>query len=898
MSAVATFVRVSAAIGLALGAWLSLGALAVTAGGAAADRVGVLPGAGVLSACVVAAVVVVLAVRTRTDRLLPFLFLFVLILPWVPMPVPTGWLAWVGPMVILVWAGVAIAVVGAFGLRVPGRVTEVLRSPRASVIVAACLAFFIYVAAAHRLHTTGLIPGGDEPHYLVITQSLLLDGDLRIENNHQRGDYRRYIDIPLKPDFLKRSTDGAIYSVHAPGLPALMAPAFAIAGYPGAVWFLALVAAAGTALAWYVSWKMTASATAAWFGWASVALSTSFLFHAFAIYPDIVASVVFLATVGALASTPTPVGWFALGSAVACLPWLHTRFAVIAAVLALLVAERALHRADRWRCVLAFAVVPLVSAIVWFGFFWVIYGTPDPAVAYGRSSPTSTKYIARGLVGLLFDHQFGLVANAPVYLVSFVGLGVMIAARRPLAEARRGHRRLALQILSVSVPYACVTAAFPMWWAGASAPARFLVPLLLPLAVPAAVAWASAERRATRAWAFLLLALSAGVTLTLLVAEGGWLAYNVRDGYARLWDWASPLVDISAGLPSLFRQTPGTALALAGIWIAAAAVAWLSVRAFDAPGARSRGALALATLVAAWVAAEVALSVAWAAGAGAATRTTASAAWLLRTYDARIHTWAVTYRSSTAGGPGLARVAPGDVFRRLSLEWDSRRPRQTGELLSLGPLPAGEYRVRFHLTRASDGDLVLTVGRHDTALERWSLAGVPPGTHERVVRLPVPVVELILRAASPADAAVSSASVQPVSLPDRVVVRTPRARQALRTGDRLAFLLNEGAFFETAGFWLRPARPASVAFASREPTAGYRVGIRNAPVANTVHVRVDAWRQTLQLTPGEERSVEIPSRPGAPITVVEFLAEKGFQPALVDPATDDRRWLGCWIELR
>jgi len=53
----------------------------------------------------------------------------------------------VGPMAILVWAGVAIAVVGAFGLRVPGRVTEVLRSPRASVIVAACLAFFIYVAA-------------------------------------------------------------------------------------------------------------------------------------------------------------------------------------------------------------------------------------------------------------------------------------------------------------------------------------------------------------------------------------------------------------------------------------------------------------------------------------------------------------------------------------------------------------------------------------------------------------------------------------------------------------------------------------------------------------------------------------------------------------------------------
>ena len=30
------------------------------------------------------------------------------------------------------------------------------------------------------------VPSGDEPHYLIITQSLLKDGDLRIENNHQQ----------------------------------------------------------------------------------------------------------------------------------------------------------------------------------------------------------------------------------------------------------------------------------------------------------------------------------------------------------------------------------------------------------------------------------------------------------------------------------------------------------------------------------------------------------------------------------------------------------------------------------------------------------------------------------------------------------------------------------------
>ena len=43
------------------------------------------------------------------------------------------------------------------------------------------------------------MPGGDEPHYLVITQSLLYDGDLKIENNHQRGDYRAYYGGDLPP---------------------------------------------------------------------------------------------------------------------------------------------------------------------------------------------------------------------------------------------------------------------------------------------------------------------------------------------------------------------------------------------------------------------------------------------------------------------------------------------------------------------------------------------------------------------------------------------------------------------------------------------------------------------------------------------------------------------------
>jgi hypothetical protein len=49
------------------------------------------------------------------------------------------------------------------------------------------LSVAIFAAAAWRLSPGPLYPGGDEPHYLVVTQSLLTDHDLAIANNHARG---------------------------------------------------------------------------------------------------------------------------------------------------------------------------------------------------------------------------------------------------------------------------------------------------------------------------------------------------------------------------------------------------------------------------------------------------------------------------------------------------------------------------------------------------------------------------------------------------------------------------------------------------------------------------------------------------------------------------------------
>ena len=167
------------------------------------------------------------------------------------------------------------------------------------------------------------------------------------------------------------------------------------------------------------------------------------------------------------------------GAALALLPWMHTRFAVLAATLGGLILVRLARAPDPFSKAAAFLAVPAASAVGWLGFFLVVYGTLDPTAPYGGDVGSSFAYLPNGFGGLFFDQGFGLFAAAPVLAVALLGFARI--------------RRLALEWLVVAVPYVLAVGTYPMWWAGSSGPARFLVPLLLPLAIPAAAAWAAAD---------------------------------------------------------------------------------------------------------------------------------------------------------------------------------------------------------------------------------------------------------------------------------------------------------------------------------------------------------------------------------------------------------------------
>jgi hypothetical protein len=433
----------------AVGLWLTLGAVSAS-GETATERLAVLPPARLLIAFLAGAVVLAHILPVSPARLRPLYLAFVPLLPWLPLPIPPGFLLWHGPLASAAWI-----LIGCLLLAGPAGAawTRVLETaPARQLALAILLAAASYMAAAWRM--APVLPYGDEPHYVIIAQSLLYDRDLKIENNHRRGDYRAYVGRELRPDYLRRGLDREIYSIHAPGLPAVVLPAFAIAGYPGIVVFLSIVSALGAALVWRAGWRITGSPAAAWAGWAAVALSVPFYFHAFTVYPDGLGAVLVMTGAYALAlpGRPRASQWRAAwhGAALALLPWLHTRYAVLAGTLGALILFRLWQNAGpapvdgmrtRVRRCLPFLVIPALSAAGWLWFFYAIYGEFNPAAPYAGNTQTSLSRAPRGVSGLLLDQQFGLLPNAPVYLVAFSGI----------AALWRAHRRLASELLLVAV---------------------------------------------------------------------------------------------------------------------------------------------------------------------------------------------------------------------------------------------------------------------------------------------------------------------------------------------------------------------------------------------------------------------------------------------------------------
>ena len=138
-------------------------------------------------------------------------------------------------------------------------------------LLLAAAALFLLLAVAYSFSadiraTRGASISGDEPFYLLTTQSLLADGDFDLTNQYEQRSFESFFDHPdgLWYQSVPTPKNGQLLSPHNPGLSVLVIPGFALGGLTGAQVQLLVLGAATMALAFVLADRLTGRRVLSW----------------------------------------------------------------------------------------------------------------------------------------------------------------------------------------------------------------------------------------------------------------------------------------------------------------------------------------------------------------------------------------------------------------------------------------------------------------------------------------------------------------------------------------------------------------------------------------------------------------------------------------------------------
>jgi hypothetical protein len=413
------------------------------------------------------------------------------------------------------------------------------------------LVFFAAYAATAGLPAS---PGRDlsepEAQTLLVTESVVSDGDLDLRDDYGARSWRSFYRGDLAPRAGPRN--GRLLDPIGIAFPLLIAPAYALGGPIAVELFLAAIAAVGFVLAAALARRLVPEPWAT--GAALVAgLSPPALIASTTIAPDAVAGTV-IAGAALLAlrvrERPRLLLAFWCAMLVAALPWLGAKFGAPAIVIALATA-RWLRRRQRGLAGLVALEVVIFSLVLYVTVDDRLYGGPFPAALLSDPGATGASgigaHLARAprLVGLWIDRDVGLLRWAPFAALAFVAIWLLLRSRR---------ERLAIA-LSDQVDVE-VTAAFYVAICGATvAFATFLAPTIAGAAFPGhELTCILAPGAALAAWALRRMPRAGRVLAALTLVASVWVVAVARfdaDGAVSPPHGPQPWAGVERVLPRL-----------------------------------------------------------------------------------------------------------------------------------------------------------------------------------------------------------------------------------------------------------------------------------------------------------------------------------------------------------
>lgn len=284
------------------------------------------------------------------------------------------------------------------------------------------IAFAFYVAPFPWTRAAAKLKG-DEPHYVLVTMSLLRDGNLYLDPESSRASPLPFIDGHLTDGHTAPARGGRVASWHEVGLSLLLLLPYWLGGWKLAILMMASLAA----LTIRELYRATSSDPRVAFAVAIlIGFSPPFAVYATQLYPEIPGA---LCTIYAarqmIARRGDYGGALRMGVALAALPWLQFRFWALA--LPMTAGALMLWPVARARVALVFPLA--ISTVGYSVLLYGVYGRitltplflrPDLTLqGWPVLTPTS---VAMALLRPWLDGYDGLVLLAPVFLCAVVGL--------------------------------------------------------------------------------------------------------------------------------------------------------------------------------------------------------------------------------------------------------------------------------------------------------------------------------------------------------------------------------------------------------------------------------------------------------------------------------------------
>ena len=459
------------------------------------------------------------------------------------------------------------------------------RDVRWSANRAAVAALLVYFAVLPPM-TTRHVVDGDEPYYLLMTESLVRDHDLDLRNQYAALAHSETRRLDLKPELGDPiGRHGEQHSHLESLLAVLLIPGYFLAGLYGALVTMALFGAllVRSTVRLFEEEGIDDATTRALFP--LIAFGPPVVFYATRIWPEVPGALMFVEAVRGI-SQHRPQRW---APALLLLVLLKLRFVLVAIVLlARVVSASGWRRAASGGAAnggpaLAGAARPLASRRYLLAAIAAVIVILPVIVFYSTTTHSLRELVPgdgvmwlQGLFGLIVDGQAGIAFQAPFYLG---GLLALVRWREMPAAFRLG--------MSATVLYIFTLVPRPEWHGGWSPPLRYIVVFMPLLALGCAALW----QRLRYAVAPLVL------WTMMLVAHGiafPWRLFHIADGQNFIGEWLSLvwLADFGRMLPSLIRPN------LAGVVASIVFVLLMLLPLRRAP--RALFPIALAAVMALW----------------------------------------------------------------------------------------------------------------------------------------------------------------------------------------------------------------------------------------------------------------------------------------------------------